>query len=219
MKRLAPIATASNTMPENVRARRMVGLRCCPGGVTGGEGLERFAHRHPPPPTLFLQRRLLPLETLLPVHVLTDAEDHPTVRFDDPNELVERFGWGVVRCEDAYRDGGREGAVLETEGLTEHHAVQAAVGILLASFLKHTLGDVYPHEVFVAQHAQDASEQAGTRTGIQHRSPERYVAAYEPGRHGGYRIAQAQHIAFVILRPLVVSARQLTVVAGRVDVL
>src|SRR5918995_1035087 len=65
-----------------------------------GEGLERFAHRNFPPPTLPLQRRLLLLETLVPVHVVADVEDHPTVRFDDPHELVERFGRGVVRCED-----------------------------------------------------------------------------------------------------------------------
>src|SRR5215208_3359746 len=76
------------------------------------EGPERFAHRHPPPPTLFLQPRLLLLETLLTVHVLADAEDHPTIGFDDPHELVERLGRGVVRCEDPHADGGREGAAL-----------------------------------------------------------------------------------------------------------
>src|SRR5215211_264121 len=137
-----------------------------------GKGLKRFAHRHPLPPTLFLQGRLFLLETLLAVHVVTDAEDHPTFRFDDPHELVERFRRGVVRCEDPHADGGREGAALETQGLTQHHTLQAAVRILFAGFLEHTLRDVYPHEVFVAEHAQYASEQTGTGTGIQPAPPD-----------------------------------------------
>src|SRR5215212_976243 len=125
--------------------------------------------------------------------------------------------WFLVKT--PHRDGGREGAGVETQGLTQHHAVQAAVHILFAGLVEHTLRDVYPHEVLVAEHAKYASEQARTHTGIQHPPPERNVSAHEPGRHGGYRVAQAQHVVFIIFRPLVVSARQLTVVAGRVNVL
>src|SRR5215212_6520083 len=51
------------------------------------------------------------------------------------------------------------------------------------------------------------------------RSPEWEIAPHGASRHGGYRVAQALHVVFVIFRPLVVTARQLAIVAGRVHVL
>ncbi len=94
--------------------------------------------------------------------------------------------------------------------------MQAAVGALLAGLLEHALGDVYTHQVPVAEHAQDATEHAGARAGVQHGPFGRDVAPHEAGRHGGYRVPQAQHVVFVVLRPPVVAARQLPVVPGRV---
>src|SRR5215208_2761638 len=97
--------------------------------------------------------------------------------------------------------------------------VSHILGYSAAGLLEHTLRDVYPHEVLVAEHAQDAPEHAGACAGIQHGPPDWDPAPHEPGGHGGYRVAQTQHVVFVIFGPLVVSARQLADIAGRVDVL
>jgi hypothetical protein len=131
----------------------------------------------------------------------------------------ERLGRGVVRCEDPHVDVGREGGGVETQWLTQHHGVQAVVRILFAGLLEHTLGDVYPHEALVAEHAKNASEHAGACAGIWPGPPEWDIAPREASRHGGYRVAQAQHIVFIMFRPLVLTALQLVVIAGRVHVL